>query len=57
MLPRNITTKLQKKIEDEFKKFPKNILKKPLKYKPLEKMNTKKEETLEILKEETSPQK
>lgn len=43
--------KIAKKIDDEFKKFPQKILKKVLKYQKLERFNTKKEETLEILKE------
>lgn len=38
--------------EKEFEKFPKNILKGFLNYKKLETFNTKKEETLEILKEQ-----
>jgi len=37
--------------EQEFKKFPKNMLKGFLNYKKLETFNTKKEVTLEILKE------
>ena len=40
------------KCDNEFKKFPKNILKNILKYKKEEKFTIKKEQTLEILKEE-----
>jgi len=46
--------KIAKQIDQEFKKFPKNILKGIFKYKSLEKFNIKKEQTLEILKEEPS---
>lgn len=45
--------KIVKKIDEEFKKFPNRFLKRILKYEKLEKFNTKKEETLEILKEES----
>lgn len=38
--------------EQEFKKFPKNMLKGFLNYRKLETFNTKKEETLEILKDQ-----
>ena len=44
--------KIAKKIEEEGRKFPRNILKGILKYESLQKFNTKKEVTLEILKEE-----
>lgn len=40
------------KCDNEFKKFPKNILKNILKYKKEEKFTIKREQTLEILKEE-----
>lgn len=42
--------KIINRVESEFKKFPKNILKGVLGYKKHEKFNVKKEETLEILK-------
>lgn len=49
--------KIVNQMEKDFKRFPKNILKGILKYEPLEKFNTKKETTLEILKnEEKSPE-
>lgn len=49
--------KIVDKIEKEFEKFPKNIMKNILNYEKLEKFNTKKESTLEILKnEEKSPE-
>lgn len=44
--------KIVTKCDNEFKKFPKNILKNILKYKKEEKFTIKKEQTLEILKEE-----
>lgn len=44
--------KIVNKVDQEFKKFPKNILKSILGYKKYEKFNVKKEETLEILKDE-----
>lgn len=44
--------KIVTKCDNEFKKFPKNILKSILKYKKEEKFSIKKEQTLEILKEE-----
>ena len=43
--------KILNKIEKEFNKFPRKFLKKVLKYQQREKFNTKKEATLEILKE------
>ncbi len=46
--------KIVKKMDQEFKKFPAKLFKRILKYEKLEKFNTKKEETLEILKEENS---
>lgn len=45
------------KCDNEFKKFPKNILKNILKYKKEEKFTIKKEQTLEILKEEEEQKK
>ena len=44
--------KIVTKCDNEFKKFPKNILKNILKYKKEEKFTIKREQTLEILKEE-----
>ena len=44
--------KFAKLREEEFKKFPKNLLKGFLNYKKMETFNVKKEETLEILKEQ-----
>jgi len=49
--------KIAKKIDQEFTKFPRNIMKNILKYEKLELFNTKKEETLEILKEEDNKKK
>lgn len=49
--------KIAKKIDQEFAKFPRNIMKNILKYEKLELFNTKKEETLEILKEENNKKK
>ena len=45
------------KCDNEFKKFPKNILKNILKYKKEEKFTIKREQTLEILKEEEEQKK
>lgn len=44
--------KIVTKCDNEFKKFPKSVLKNILKYKKEEKFTVKKEQTLEILKEE-----
>lgn len=44
--------KIVAKCDNEFKKFPKSVLKNILKYKKEEKFAVKKEQTLEILKEE-----
>ena len=49
--------KIVTKCDNEFKKFPKNILKNILKYKKEEKFTIKKEQTLEILKEEEEQKK
>lgn len=44
--------KIAKKIDEYFQQFPNQFLKQILKYEKLERFNTKKEETLEILKDQ-----
>jgi len=49
--------KIINRVENEFKNFPKNILKRILGYQKFEKFNVKKEQTLEILKDEDNQKK